>query len=37
MQLPENMNELIDILANEATKLFHDKETKLMIEHLKIT
>lgn len=37
MPLNENMNELMEMLSNELTKIFNEKETKSIIEHLTIT
>ena len=37
MPLNENMNELMEMLSNELTKIFNEKETKSIIEHLTTT
>ena len=37
MPVNENVNELMEMLANEMTKLFSEKECKLIIDHLTVT
>ena len=37
MPVSENVNELMEMLSNELTKLFNEKECKLIIDHLTIT